>query len=629
MVDVTLSEAMDDIVWHMIDGYAANNNALTKIYINGKSVSEINSQTDTTDWDWSGGYGFSETNRLLQKPVLILCNGGKMTIYINGQYRDLLANGKNTDVKLKIDDFSVLYQPNNTTPGVKYLVNGTTETSIYNRTYTFSVYKDGKDGEAVTSQVTHGDALTFPEAERAGYTLKWVDADGKDALTVMPESDYAVYAQYEVITYTVDVTYLDGTTEKISYNVENREAKLNEIKAKFTADTDEYEYLADKTELPLENSTLKEVRKAKEYTVTIKFLDNTTDTVRFTVENRADVRAELERRLTESDDAYTYSWKGGLPETLPLKDFEIQAERTAKHYTLTLNYYDGEKQAEDIDFTVETRGEVLKSLAAKLTAAADGYEYEWKDLPDELPLKNLTLTERRTAIVYALTVVYSDDRKENETATFTVENRSEVYASLAEKLLPTTAEYSYAWDKTELPLENTTITEIKTAVEYTLTIKYLVKPEETVKFTVENKDTVYNALADKLTADDAAYEYSWDKDGLSLENTVINEVKTAKEYTLTIVYADKDPETVKFTVETRASVLASLAEKLTPKTKNYEYSWDNLPEELELKNVTVTEIKTAIKQPEKKGCGSAIGGGALALMLGLFGAFVALKKKEN
>ncbi len=649
VVDVTISEPMDDIVWHMIDGYAPNANALTKILINGKSVSEINSSTDVSGWDWSGGCGFSATNALLQKPVLILCNGGKMTIYINGQYRDLLSNGKNTDVKIEIlGGSNVLFQPSKTDAGNKYSLGAMAETAIYNRTYTLSVYPDGKAGEAVTSEVVHGSAIDLSGYKKEGYSVKWVDADGNAALGVMPEKDYAVYAEYTAIEYTAEVEYLSGTTETVTYTIENRAEKLAGIKQKLTKNTAEYEYVLDKTELPLENCTVKEVKTPVEYTITLKFADGNTEEVKFNVENRAEVRAALDRKLTESTDEYEYSWKGGMPETLPLENLEYEVARKAKEYTLILDYV--EKDDETIIFTVETRDGVLASLAEKLTPSANGYAYSWKDLPETLALKNQTITELKTAIEYTLTLVYSDSGKENEELKFTVENKDAVYASLSEKLTATTAEYAYAWDKSELPLENVTLTEVKTAVEYTLTIKYVEKADETLKFTVENKDDTFNSLADKITPDSAAYTYNWDKDELKLENTTITEKRTANEYVLTVKYADKAAETIKFTVETRDSVLASLAEKLTPSTEEYEYSWKNLPEQLELKNQTIEEEKKA-KTPTSdssdsgksddsgktddgsdssgSGCGAGVFGGSVFAVIGLFAAAVALKKKKD
>ena len=648
VADVTLSDGMDDIVWHLIDGYAPNVNALTKILINGKSVSKINSSTDTSGWDWSGGYGFSETNALLQKPVLILCNGGKMTIYINGQYRDLLENGKNTDVKIEIlGGANVLFQPTKTDAGNEYTLAAMEETIVYKRTYTLKLYPDGADGEAVTSEVAHGETFDLSEYGKEGYSVKWTDEEGNAALGEMPERNYSIYASYTAIEYTAEVEYLSGDTETVTYTIENRAAKLADIKQKLTAANSEYEYVLDKAELPLENCSVKEVRRPVEYTITLKYTDGKTEEVKFNVENRAEVRAELDRKLTDSTDEYDYSWKGGMPETLPLENLEYEVSRTAKVYTLTIDYV--EKEDEAVTFTVETRAEVLASLAGKLTPSANGYTYAWVNLPKVLELKNQTITEKKTAVEYTLTVVYSDERKENEEYKFTVENRAEVYASLAGKLLASNAEYSYKWDKTELPLENVTVTEIKTAVEYTLTIKYTEKPDETLKYTVENKDEVLISLADKLTADSAAYTYGWDKTELNLEDTTITEQRTANEYTLTVKYADKAAETIKFTVETRDSVLASVKAKLTPSTEDYEYSWKNLPEELKLKNQTIEEEKKAIQKPTptpdssdsgnttetgddsgaKKGCGSSVFGGSILGVLGLFAAAMAIKKKKD
>ena len=628
VAEVALSKPMDDIVWHMIDGYAANAEALKRIFINGKSVFEINSTTDTTGWDWNGGSGFHPQNKALQQPVLILCNGSKMTIYINGQYRETFENGKNSDVTIEIKEGAeVLYQPSNTEAGNKYAIAALAETTIYNRTYKLSVYPEGAEGNAVESNLASGKAIASEGYAKEGYTLEWVDENGNAALTVMPARDYSIFARYTAIEYTATVEYFNGGTENLKYTIENRTQKFAEIVSKLTAATAEYEYVANVSELPLENCTVKEVRKPVEYTVTLKFADGATEEISFNVETRNSVLKELEKRLTESTDEYEYFWKGGLPEELPLENIELEAERKAKEYTLTVAYAD--KPEETIIFTIETRDKVLASLVEKLTPSQNGYSYAWKDLPDVLELKNQTITEEKTIEEYTLTVVYADETKPNEEIKFTVETREEVYASLKDKLSASDGEYTYSWDKSELPLEDTTITEIKAAKEYTLTIKYIEKAQEEIKFSAANREEVFNSLADKLTPDTEAYVYGWDKTELPLADTSISETREAVEYTLTIKYADKEAEKIKFTIETRDAVLASLSSKLTPSTSEFKYSWNDLPATLELKDVTVTEIKTAVPQNEKGGCGSSVAGSGIVAALCLCAAAVVIKKKKE
>ena len=618
-----LSVSMDEIAWHVMD-YEINGEGFRKyLYINGKSMEEINSSTDTTDWDWQGE-GFHMENANLQKPVTVLFTNGEMVVYINAQYRNLLENGANTDVKIELKEGAfVTSRMTEGNGSFRILMDKMSEATVYNRTYELKVYTEGVS-EPQIFNLRQGEKITVSGEEKEGYTAVLTDANGNAALDEMPERDYEVYVRYIANEYTLNVEYYGGKTESFKFTIENRTEVLSQAKKKLTASTDEYEYSLDVEELPLENVTVKEVRTPVDYAITLKYADGTTEDVIFNVENREEVLENLSQMLTESTEAYDYRWKEPLPEELPLENFEFEVIRIAKEYTLTLKY--AEKEEEKITFTVETRDEIYASLAGKLTPSANGYVYSWKDLPEELPLRNLTIEEEKTLGKYTLTVKYSDERLPDETIEFTAENKDEVYASLNGKLLSGDEKYSYAWSLKELPFEDATIEEIKTPVEYKLTVKYADKEAEIITFNVETMEDVYDSLADKLTADTDAYTYTWDKAELSLKDITVTEIKTANEYTLTLKHADGTTETVKFTIENRDAILASLNEKLTAATSDTEYFWENLPETLALKDLTLTEGTEAI---EKTGCKASFGNsGFVAITLIVFAAAMMLKKRK-
>lgn len=80
------------------------------------------------------------------------------------------------------------------------------------------------------------------------------------------------------------------------------------------------------------------------------------------------------------------------------------------------------------------------------------------------------------------------------------------------------------------------------------------------------------------------------------DNKIASAAYEIIEYTITIVRANGTEETLSFTVEDKESKLAKVT--LTADDKEYAYSWsEELPETLELKDYTFTEVATA--QPER------------------------------
>ena len=170
------------------------------ITINGKTVKEINETTDVSSYVF---HTFPSTADVkYQVPVIIFAKGDNLEINIHNDY--LAALGGNLDVVV----------------GVKAGLSITNGNNIYNVTKDVQEYARRKQytltvelGLGLDEQyLTVGSDIIVTAPQREGYTfVGWFEKETDNAaLTVMPERDYAIYAKYTAIPYTV--TFMDGET---------------------------------------------------------------------------------------------------------------------------------------------------------------------------------------------------------------------------------------------------------------------------------------------------------------------------------------------------------------------------------------------------------------------------------
>ena len=264
----------------------------------------------------------------------------------------------------------------------------------------------------------------------------------------------------------------------------------------------------------------------------------------------------------------------------------------AKLYSATVSV-NGENKT--VQYTAANKADKLKEIAAMLPANTAEYTYAWAEaLPTELPLEDgKTYTVAKTPVEYTITFAGVEGV---EAITFTVENKD----TLVLPAVPEKTGYSGAWDKAvvDLSLENTTVTAVYTAIEYTATVA-VNGEDKTVVYTIENKVEKLAEIVAMLPANTAEYTYTWAEalpTELPLENGKTYAVaKTAVEYTATLDYLEGDDSTITYTVENRAEKLAEIKNIVSSKSgADYEYTWAGLPEELPLENgKTYVETKTA------------------------------------
>ena len=249
-------DIMDKAPWQYVQEY---------ITINGKTVKEINEQTDTSSYEFST---FPYTlGGVFGVPVVLYLNGDKLEIKVHNDYVAVLGN---VDIVIGVKEGLTIDAGAANT--VNKVVNSV-ETCVNKRTYVLTV----TDGEnQVEIDVKHGNALNLEDSSRVGYTFGgWFEVGTDEALlAVMPTRDYSVYAKYTAIEYVV--TFMDGETVvgTDTYTVEDTQITVPEVPAK-----DGYNGVWEEYALTTGDVTVNAVYTAIEYTATFMDGETVVDTV--------------------------------------------------------------------------------------------------------------------------------------------------------------------------------------------------------------------------------------------------------------------------------------------------------------------------------------------------------------
>lgn len=168
--------------------------------INGKTIREINATTDVSSYVF---HTFPSTAADKYKlPVIVFVDGDDVEIKIHNDY--LASIGGNIDVIVGVKAGLSIVNGNTT-----YTISQDVQEYARRKAYTLTVELGlGFDEQYLTM----GSEISLTAPERAGYIFEgWFEKDTDNAiLSVMPERDYAVYAKYTAIEYTI--TFMDGET---------------------------------------------------------------------------------------------------------------------------------------------------------------------------------------------------------------------------------------------------------------------------------------------------------------------------------------------------------------------------------------------------------------------------------
>ncbi len=342
--------------------------------------------------------------------------------------------------------------------------------------------------------------LRLPEVPALeGYVGSW-----NKTLDEIGLEDTVITAIYQPITF--KATFIDDAGERIIYFTPSN---VHQITFPTPTPKEGYTVAWDKDELPLADVTVTAIYTRASYT--IAFLDGENIILMPFTEDTIDT---LVFPAPTQKPGYIAAWDR-TPEQLELMDTLIRVEYTPITYTIT---FVGVEGVEPISYTIETMTEVRLPVLPERA----GYLGKWDKDASELGLKDETLTALYTPITYTIEFALEGV----EPISYTVESLSNVTLPT----LPERTGYVGAWNKTtaELGLENVTLFPVYTPVVYTLT--FLLDGIEEMTFTVETKDALrLPALPERLGYNGSWNKTAGE---LSLENTVLSPVYTAIEYTL-------------------------------------------------------------------------------------------------
>ena len=219
-------------------GYGATENGAygylaEYITVNGKTVADINYETDVSD------YSFPEnTSDEYRLPILVKQVGDTFKVKIHNRYVQSL--GMNAEVTVGVKAGLRLENP---FVGRAYTLGSDFSVCVYQvPSYTLTV-RDGDSTSIFELKAGENIALETPFKEHYDF-LGWADENGEEILAQMPASDYEVHSRYEAKTYFVH--FLDEAGKRIvasvPYTIEEESIEMPAVpeKAGYTGEWQSY-----------------------------------------------------------------------------------------------------------------------------------------------------------------------------------------------------------------------------------------------------------------------------------------------------------------------------------------------------------------------------------------------------
>lgn len=261
-------------------GYGVNNINASSVFdyvkVNGKTLSEINSATDTSAYDWSIGKPFSD-GADYHKAINVYFTAGFMNLRIHPEYFKTIIGDAAINVSVNVG-----FKLFDTDDGYEYVLSSATEGCTLATRYTLTV----KSGETVLGEEK---LIAGSKINLTNYTpvkdyynfVGYTDVDGNAVALVMPENNYTVKAKFNPIVYTVAFKNGDTTVDTLTYTVENTEITAPSVPVVDDHHTAEWETCI----LDGGNKIVNLQLVAKIYTVTFKNGDTVVATVNYTVDD--------------------------------------------------------------------------------------------------------------------------------------------------------------------------------------------------------------------------------------------------------------------------------------------------------------------------------------------------------
>ena len=478
------------------------------ITINGRTVKEINDTTDVSNYVF---HSFPSTaSEKYQRPIVIFVEGDNIRIKIHNDY--LVSIGGNIDVFVGVKAGASI-----TNGSTVYTVTEDVTKCVKGKLYTFTAEMyPGYDEQYLSG----GAEIVVNAPEREHYIFEgWFEkGTDKPASTTMPSRDYAIYAKYTAIEYTVTFMANGEKVGEVTYTVED-----NAINEPAVPEKVGYGGTWETYALDGGNKTVNAIYTVGTYYVTFKADGNTVATEEYTVENK-----NITVPSVPAKDFYTGAWE---TYELTTGNVTVNAVYTANTYTVTFKA-DG-NMVDTEEYTVENKNITVPSVPAK-----DFYTGVWADYA--LNGGDVTVNAVYTANTYTVTFM-ADGVQVGETLSYTVGNTAIVEPSVPEKV-----GYGGTWETYALDGGNKVVNAIYTAGTYYVTFKVEGITLDTVAYTVESTEITEPAIPVK-----AHYTGVWESYELTTGDITVNAVYTAIEYTVTFMDGTTVVATAVYTIENK------------------------------------------------------------------------------
>ncbi len=246
--------------------------------------------------------------------------------------------------------------------------------------YTLTINVDGVENNV---SYKYEEAVALPTTPtKVGYTFStW----SPEVPSTMPANNVKVVAEWQVNEYTLTIN-VDGVKTEVVYEYgETVEAPTDPSKDghTFTGWSPEVP-----STMPAQNLTIKATWKVNQYTITIKYDNDSEDKV---ITQDYDTVIEIVPDPSKTGHTFT-GWitdtgvAAVVPAVMPAKDLELNATWSINEYTITIKY-DNESEDKVITQDYNTNIETIEN-PTKVGYTFTGWDQE---IPSKMPAQNLTI----------------------------------------------------------------------------------------------------------------------------------------------------------------------------------------------------------------------------------------------
>lgn len=302
------------------------------ILINGKSLYDINTTVDDTDYVYST-YPMTLDNKsgeydAFANPTMLEVQGNTLILYIHKNYMQSICSNFGDSVTLTV---AAAISGSDAVMG-KILAEDVVA-EVYAIGYDLTLMDGNTELDVLSIKAGNSlDIVPAPTKDHLTFA-GWVDAEGNPAPATMPAEVLTLYATWKPVPYTVKVVYLDGSETEFVFGM------------------------------------------MKDETLGVEYLPE-------------ELEAALIAALPEETETEGYGYAEKIPGTFQLKNYVFTVQAVKNIFTITFVDENGNDiGVAPITFTAKT----INDLVLPEVPAKEGYTGKWNKTTDRLQLEDVTL----------------------------------------------------------------------------------------------------------------------------------------------------------------------------------------------------------------------------------------------